>query len=339
MLIPNRFDSLDDYRYGFQGQEKDDEVKGEGNSLNYTFRMHDPRVGRFFARDPLEKYYPEQTPYQFSSNAPIHACELEGMETSHDLRFNRRERRYLSGEISEQQFREENIAEGKAGVVGGLIVAAFYTGGRTLPLIESLFYSTAIHFTRHQLTYIAAGNFAIVFLDEGNQIQTPGPIDDFGRSTKIVFGTFVKSKFTQKFTIAIGKLDFGLGRGSTVEKDLAKVTMKEIENMAKSLIRSKKIKEQGIDTSEKLLGLTSKALNEGVNEGVERITKHGTEFTKQIKLDDGTKVNVNFIIREKGAIPEVTGYSLPEVNKAELGKKIKELKDKAIDLGNKSITE
>jgi hypothetical protein len=49
MLVPNRH-SVDDYRYGFQGQEKDDEIKGgKGNSLNYTFRMHDPRVGRFFA--------------------------------------------------------------------------------------------------------------------------------------------------------------------------------------------------------------------------------------------------------------------------------------------------
>ncbi len=32
---------------GFQGQEKDDEIKGEGNSLNYTYRMHDPRLGGF----------------------------------------------------------------------------------------------------------------------------------------------------------------------------------------------------------------------------------------------------------------------------------------------------
>jgi RHS repeat-associated protein len=62
MLVPNRHDSLEDYRYGFQGQEKDDEIKGEGNSLNYTFRMHDPRVGRFFAVDPLTAKYPHYTP-------------------------------------------------------------------------------------------------------------------------------------------------------------------------------------------------------------------------------------------------------------------------------------
>ena len=49
MLVPNRTFSSPAYRYGFQGQEKDDELKGGGNSLNYTFRMHDPRVGKFFA--------------------------------------------------------------------------------------------------------------------------------------------------------------------------------------------------------------------------------------------------------------------------------------------------
>ena len=47
MLQPKRHGSTSDYRYGFQGQEKDDELKGEGNSLNYKYRMHDLRVGGF----------------------------------------------------------------------------------------------------------------------------------------------------------------------------------------------------------------------------------------------------------------------------------------------------
>jgi RHS repeat-associated protein len=67
-------------RYGFQGQEKDDEVKGEGNSINYKYRMHDPRVGRFFAVDPLAKKYPHNGPYNFSENIVLHAVELEGLE-------------------------------------------------------------------------------------------------------------------------------------------------------------------------------------------------------------------------------------------------------------------
>jgi RHS repeat-associated protein len=78
--VPNRHGSADSYRYGFQGQEKDDELKGEGNSLNYTFRMHDPRIGRFFARDPLSSKYPWNSPYAFSENRVIDAIELEGLE-------------------------------------------------------------------------------------------------------------------------------------------------------------------------------------------------------------------------------------------------------------------
>ncbi len=78
--MPNRHESSDKYRYGFQGQEKDDEIKGEGNSINYKFRMHDPRIGRFFAVDPKVKEYPWYTPYQFNGNTPIMALELEGLE-------------------------------------------------------------------------------------------------------------------------------------------------------------------------------------------------------------------------------------------------------------------
>ncbi len=80
MLLPNRHESSSNYRYGFQGQEMDNEIKGEGNSINYTFRMHDPRVGRFFAVDPLFREYPWNSPYAFSENVVINAIELEGLE-------------------------------------------------------------------------------------------------------------------------------------------------------------------------------------------------------------------------------------------------------------------
>jgi RHS repeat-associated protein len=78
--LDGRTSENEGYRYGFQGQEKDDEIKGEGNSVNYTFRMHDPRVGRFFARDPLSVKYPHYSPYSFSGNRVIDAIELEGLE-------------------------------------------------------------------------------------------------------------------------------------------------------------------------------------------------------------------------------------------------------------------
>jgi RHS repeat-associated protein len=83
MQMPNRQSSLiagDEHRYGFQGQEMDDEIKGHGNSVNYKYRMHDPRVGRFFAVDPLAPEYPHNGPYNFSENRVIDGLELEGLE-------------------------------------------------------------------------------------------------------------------------------------------------------------------------------------------------------------------------------------------------------------------
>ena len=80
MTMPGRQYNGGDFRYGFQGQEKDDEIKGEGNSINYKYRMHDPRIGRFFAVDPLASKYPYYSVYAFSGNRVIDAIELEGLE-------------------------------------------------------------------------------------------------------------------------------------------------------------------------------------------------------------------------------------------------------------------
>jgi RHS repeat-associated protein len=69
------------YSFGFQGQENDNEIHGApGTSLNYEFRMHDPRVGRFFSLDPLATKYPHNSPYAFSENRIIDGIELEGLE-------------------------------------------------------------------------------------------------------------------------------------------------------------------------------------------------------------------------------------------------------------------
>lgn len=78
--MPGRNFITESYRYSFQGQEHDDEIKGEGNSLNFEYRMHDPRLGRFFAVDPVATDYPWNSPYAFSENRLIDAIELEGLE-------------------------------------------------------------------------------------------------------------------------------------------------------------------------------------------------------------------------------------------------------------------
>lgn len=66
--------------YSFNGMEKDDEVKGEGNSYTTEFRQLDTRVGRWLSIDQLASKFPMLTPYQFSSNNPILNVDLDGLE-------------------------------------------------------------------------------------------------------------------------------------------------------------------------------------------------------------------------------------------------------------------
>ena len=80
MAMPGRRFSSSSYRYGFNGQEKDDEVKSSGNSYDFLFRIYDPRLGRFLSTDPLEKEYPWNSPYAFAENRPIDGRDLEGKE-------------------------------------------------------------------------------------------------------------------------------------------------------------------------------------------------------------------------------------------------------------------
>ncbi|MBK7128578.1 MAG: hypothetical protein IPM74_01180 [Crocinitomicaceae bacterium] len=58
MTMPGRNGMNANYHFSFQGQEKDNEIKGDNNSINYKYRMHDPRLGRFFAVDPLAPNFP-----------------------------------------------------------------------------------------------------------------------------------------------------------------------------------------------------------------------------------------------------------------------------------------
>ena len=85
--LKNRDFSNEKYRYGFQGQESDGEVKGEGNSINFEFRMHDPRIGRFLSIDPLSGKYPHNSPYAFSENRVIDCIEFEGLESENATTF------------------------------------------------------------------------------------------------------------------------------------------------------------------------------------------------------------------------------------------------------------
>ncbi|MBG9377053.1 hypothetical protein I5907_12485 [Panacibacter sp. DH6] len=78
MQMPGRTYSSSTYRYGFNGKENDNEVKGTGNQQDYGMRIYDPRVSRFLSVDPLQTKYPDASPYLFSANNPIANIDVEG---------------------------------------------------------------------------------------------------------------------------------------------------------------------------------------------------------------------------------------------------------------------
>jgi RHS repeat-associated protein len=80
MLINERTFSATAYRFGFQGQEKDDDIKGCGNTYSFEYRILDVRGGRFFSIDPLSSSYPWNSPYAFSENRVIDGIDFEGLE-------------------------------------------------------------------------------------------------------------------------------------------------------------------------------------------------------------------------------------------------------------------
>jgi len=83
MVMPGRnwtAASAEGYRFGFNGKESDSETYGDNNIYDYGFRIYNPRLGKFLSMDPLSKSYPMLTPYQFASNTPVWAIDLDGLE-------------------------------------------------------------------------------------------------------------------------------------------------------------------------------------------------------------------------------------------------------------------
>lgn len=66
------------YRYGFNGKENDNEVKGEGNSIDFGDRVHDPRLGRFLSLDRLSNKFPGESNYSYAGNNPILQVDVDG---------------------------------------------------------------------------------------------------------------------------------------------------------------------------------------------------------------------------------------------------------------------
>ncbi len=84
------------YRFGFNGKEKDDEISGDGNAIDFGARIYEGRIGRWLSLDPLQQKFPDYSPYCYALGSPISLVDFDGRDIKPTASF--------SGSDYEQQF-------------------------------------------------------------------------------------------------------------------------------------------------------------------------------------------------------------------------------------------
>jgi len=80
MLLPGRNFNSPNYKYGHNGQLKDDEISGSGNMYTAEYWEYDSRLIRRWNTDPIEK--PWESPYACFNGNPIYFKDPSGLQGS-----------------------------------------------------------------------------------------------------------------------------------------------------------------------------------------------------------------------------------------------------------------
>jgi len=73
-------DTVDNYRYWFNGKEKTDEIYGDGNGVDFGARIYDGRLGRWMSVDPKTNKYPWVSSFVLNLNSPFMFVDITGEE-------------------------------------------------------------------------------------------------------------------------------------------------------------------------------------------------------------------------------------------------------------------
>jgi RHS repeat-associated protein len=284
---------LEQYRYGFNGKEKDPEgMGGGGATYDYGFRIYNPQIAKFLSVDPLTKDYPYYTPYQYAGNTPIWAIDIDGLEMGIQS--------YIQGIQSEQlsekygksplYYRAEIAkTEAKAvGVVGG--VAAVY--------FDVKFNKAKI--TVATMKEVVYQVIAITIMNGGNVEQAVNEVDAANAIIKGVFKGTGIDKLNQ-FGLPVGKLaeealksafDLNMAEGFN-----SKLTEEQFGEFSQKLFYR-----MGIDKLSKQFGL-----KDALGEPVEDVFK---------KVLRGILTDMNLFGIEEYEIPQsTTEFNINDLNK------------------------
>jgi RHS repeat-associated protein len=184
------------YRYGFNGQEKDDDIAGDGDYLAYSFRLHNARLGRFLSVDPLSQEYPWNSSYSFAENSVISCRDLEGREKE----FYKDRYKIASGELDGPTYNKAvNYWTGNGMVMVGM-------GAGISLLARGFVYASGVTAatwaTQPQNQYYVAQtfDFALNLAIPGPDdiLGLPGPGDVWGNAAEAVYRSHIMQQAFKK---------------------------------------------------------------------------------------------------------------------------------------------
>ena len=77
-MVARTYTSSNQYRYGYNGKEHEDDINGTGGDYDFGARIYDSRIARFLSVDPMTNKLPGWSPYVFCYNNSIMVLDPTG---------------------------------------------------------------------------------------------------------------------------------------------------------------------------------------------------------------------------------------------------------------------
>lgn len=223
-LVGRTYSAGSQYRYGFNGKEKSDEVYGESDTYDFGARMQNSRLGRWMSLDPLQQKYPNLSPYAYVANSPIIFIDPDGKRIK--LTGTKQDREEMTSQIKrltglDVKLQNDGQLKLMSDKAGAEIIS---TGLREI--VSQLLTEKAQYYDNNVVLKLVNKKEGVTskFLDKKNQ-RSPdvlfddyfsGAVDmeDFGaiKSSNAIYATFLSHVLSERSRIAGGDYEATLNK-------------------------------------------------------------------------------------------------------------------------------